>query len=191
MIKFFKYNNSIAAALLLGCFFMCSCENEIKKVQDLGKKQIGVEEGKTIESYLSQGGKMRAKLTAPTMLRYLYDTPKVVFPNTMHVDFYDSLTTVESQLNSKYGRYLETENKVFLKDSVVVFNRKGDTLWTNELYWDQNQAKFYTDKRVRIKKAFGEQYFNGIGMWSNQSFTDIHINNLQPDSYINVADSTY
>ena len=40
------------------------------KVKALFQKKLGVDEAINIESYMSQGGKMRAKLTAPLMLRY-------------------------------------------------------------------------------------------------------------------------
>jgi hypothetical protein len=49
---------------------------------------LGVEEGKNIESYMSQGGKMKAKLTAPIMLRYMLDTPKVEFTKSYACRFF-------------------------------------------------------------------------------------------------------
>jgi LPS export ABC transporter protein LptC len=188
-----RFNNiiKILAALTIGCFFVMGCENEIKTVQDLGKRTLGVEEGKNIESYMSQSGKMRAKLRAPFMLRYLLDTPKVEFPRTMHVDFYDDTLAIESQLNCKYGRYLENDNKVYLRDSVIVFNRTGDTLWTDELYWDQLKGEFFTDKRVKVKRDFNGKYIHGIGLKSDQNFSNITIYNIQPDTYMIVPDSTY
>ncbi|MCU0322477.1 MAG: LPS export ABC transporter periplasmic protein LptC, partial [Chitinophagaceae bacterium] len=163
MINRFNNISTLLAAIIMGCFFVTSCENEIKTVQDLGKRTLGVEEAKNIESYMSQAGKMRAKLSAPLMLRYLLDTPKVEFTKTMHVDFFDDTLGVESQLNCKYGRYLENDNKVYLRDSVVVFNRTGDTLWTDELLWDQIKQEFYTDKFVRLKKGFNSTYILGYG----------------------------
>ena len=123
---------TIIAAITIGCFFVSSFENDISVVQNLNKKQATVEEGKQIESYLSEAGKVKAKLTAPLMLRY-QDSAKVEFPKSLHVDFYNDSTKVESKLSAKYGRYLENDNKVFLRDSVVVFNMKGDTLFCKEL----------------------------------------------------------
>lgn len=189
--RFNKIYDSLAA-ILLGCFFVVGCENEIKTVQDLGKKTLGVEEGINIESYMSQAGKMRAKLSAPYMLRYLLDTPKVEFTKSMHVDFFDDTLAIESQLSCKYGRYLENDNKVFLKDSVVVFNRTGDTLWTEELYWDQLKEEFYTNKFVRVKKGFNATYILGYGgMRSDQSLNNITFYSIREGSYYNVPDSTY
>jgi len=187
-ISMIMKSTKIVAALFFGCFFVWSCENDMREVQNLSKKSIGVEEGKEIESYLSQEGKVKAKLTAPLMLRYQNDTPKVEFPKTLRVDFYNDSTKVESKLFAKYGRYLENENKVFLRDSVIVFNMAGDTLICKELYWDQLKAKFYTDKNVIIRKP--DQKVYGTGLDADQDFKNITIKNVH-DSYLNIPDSSF
>src|SRR5690349_8666650 len=98
----------LAAALLMGCFFVItSCENSQEEVDQLFKKKIAIEEGKTIESYLSQSGKVKAKLTAPYMLRYEADSPYIEFPHTLHVDFFDDSTKVESTVDARYAKYIE------------------------------------------------------------------------------------
>lgn len=188
MISIIMKLTKIVAALFFGCFFVWSCENDMREVQNLSKKSIGVEEGKEIESYLSQEGKVKAKLTAPLMLRYQNDTPKVEFPKTLRVDFYNDSTKVESKLFAKYGRYLENENKVFLRDSVIVFNMAGDTLICKELYWDQLKAKFYTDKNVIIHKP--DQKVYGRGLEADQDFKNITIKNVH-NSYLNIPDSSF
>ncbi len=181
--------------LSITTIFLISCENDVTEVQNLGKKNAGIEEGKNIESFLSNGGRVKAKLTAPVMLRYQLDTIKTEFPKSLHVDFYDSAATVESQLNARYGRYLENDNKVFLRDSVIVFNRKGDTLWCNELYWDQTKGTFFTDKHVKISRASPRQKVDGQGLIADQNFkwfTIIKVGRFynEGESFINVPDST-
>ncbi len=176
------------AALVTGCFFVFSCENDMRKVQQLGKKTIGIEEAKDIESYLSQSGKVKAKLLAPLMLRYQRDTPKVEFPKSLFVIFFDDSLKVESQLSAKYGHYFENENKVFLRDSVVVFNVRGDTLFCKELYWDQQKSIFYTDKNVILHQQ--NQKIYGTGMVADQSFKFFTIKNPH-NSYINIPDSSF
>ena len=176
------------AAFFAGCFFVFSCENDINKVRDLNKKSVGIEEGKQIESYLSQNGKVKAKLFSPLMLRYMLDTPKVVFPKTLKVDFYSDSTKIESRLFAKYGQYLENDNKVFLRDSVVVFNINGDTLFCQELYWDQVKAIFYTDKNVIIHKP--DQKVYGNGLIADQSFKWFTIKHPH-NSFMKIADSSF
>lgn len=184
--KFLSYK--ILAAIVCGCFFIWSCENDMRVIQDLNKRSIGVEEGRNIESFLSQEGRVKAKLMAPLMLRYMRDTPKVEFPKTLRVDFFDDSTKIESKLFAKYGNYLENENRVFLKDSVVVFNVKGDTLFCKELYWDQIKATFYTDKNVIIHQPNQKVY--GTGLVADQSFKWFTIKKIH-NSYMNVPDSSF
>ena len=58
-----------AAAGLAGCFFLLACENDLATIRDLQKNKLTVDEVMGVESYMSQAGVMRAKLTAPYMLR--------------------------------------------------------------------------------------------------------------------------
>jgi LPS export ABC transporter protein LptC len=135
-----------AALFTTGCFFMPGCENDPKRIRELTENKVMKEDAINVESYLSQDGKMKAKLRAPLMSRVSADTLYVEFPKTLHVDFYDDSTKIESWLDSKYGKYYENLNKVYLRDSVVVINLKGDTLKSPDLWWDQNRKLFYTDQ---------------------------------------------
>ena len=173
MINRFPHNNILKAALLGGCFLFSACENDMKVIDEWTKDKQLVEEGRNIETLISEGSHMKARLTSPLMLRYMTDTVFVEFPKTLKVDFYNVTGTVESHLNSKYGKYFETMNRVLLKDSVVIFNFQGDSLQTNELWWDQNSQKIYTDKQVRIRKSGNLIY--GIGMDAKQDLSDITI----------------
>lgn len=167
----------IPAALIISCLFVLSCENDIKEVNELLGKQTGVEEGKDITSYMSQEGTVKAKLRAPYMLRYQSDSPYVEFPKSLHVDFFNDSIKIESTVDALYARYREFENKVFLKDSVVVINiEKGDTLRTNELWWDQNTEEFFTDKPVRIYQK--DKTIFGHGLKAKQDFSSYDIFNI-------------
>lgn len=141
------------AALLLGCFFVVtftSCENSQEELDTIYQKKVAIEEAKNVTSYLSQSGKVKAKLTSPYMLRYqVPDSPYIEFPRTMHVDFFDDSTKIESTVDSRYAKYVEFAHKILLRDSVVVMSfRNGDTLRTQELWWDQDKQEFYTNKEA-------------------------------------------
>jgi hypothetical protein len=111
-------------------FLLSSCENKQEDIDQWTKNVNLKEQATTVESYLSQGGLLKAKLTAPLMYRYQRDTVYTEFPNTLHVDFYDDSLGIESWLTSMYGIYYDNLNKVFLRDSVTVINNDGDTLRT-------------------------------------------------------------
>jgi LPS export ABC transporter protein LptC len=173
MIKqLFFYKILRAAAFIAGCFFLFACENDMNEVAGLNKKTIAVEEARQIQTFYSQEGRMKAKLISPLMLHYQTDSPYFEFPKTLHVDFFNTDKQdgkVESVLNARYGRYKQNENKVFLKDSVQVYNLTGDTLYCDELWWDQQLQKFYTDKPVRIHQK--DKIIFGKGMEAGQDFS--------------------
>ncbi len=141
-----------AAALIMSCFFFIACENNLEKIRDMQRTRLSVDEVKSVTSYLSQGGRMKAKLTAPLMLRYFDSVPRVEFPNSLHVDFYNDSMQIESYLDAKKAWYYEQQSRILLSDSVVVIRIDGDTLKTNELYWEQNLHKLYTTKDVEIRQ---------------------------------------
>lgn len=163
---------NIIAAIFTGCFFLCSCENKLSDVEKFNQKDIAREEGKNVVIKYSVGGKKKAILTGPLLNRVQDTVPYIEFPKSVHVDFFDLRDSVESKLDAKYARYIETQSKVFLKDNVRIINVKGDTLYCDELYWDRSHtgAEFYTDKPVRIRRK--TEIIDGIGMEAKQDFKE-------------------
>ena len=172
------YKFSFAAALLTGCFFITACGNTDEQIKNITSKRIGVEQAKGVSINYSIGAKTKARVTAPLMLRYQDTVPYVEFPKSIHADFYNDSLAIESRLDALYGRYMETESKVYLRDSVRLFNIAGDTLYCNELYWDRNRVgrEFYTDKPVRIRTK--THIINGTGFESSQDFKNQLIRNI-------------
>ena len=158
------------AVVILFALLLFSCENTDKELQEMSSKNLGIEEVKNADINYTLGGKSKAKLLSPLMLRVQDVNPYVEFPKKLHVDFYNDTGSVDSRLDALYGKYFEAESKVFLKDSVVVINVLGDTLYCQELWWDRNRTcfEFYTDKAVRIRRKL--QIIDGIGMEARQDF---------------------
>jgi LPS export ABC transporter protein LptC len=186
MIKEIIQKNFQKAVLVTGCLFVFACENSQRSLDEWREQREMVEEASYIETFFSQNGRMKAKLTAPKMLRYSRDTIFVEFPNSLKMIFFDSLGIAESDLNARYGIYFESLNKAYLRDSVVVANINGDTLWTPDLWWDQNSKKFYTDKNVRIYRK-GDRIYGGKGLEAAQDLSDILIR--KPTGTVTVPDS--
>lgn len=152
---------------------MLACENDEQKVNAFFQKKLGVDEADTIESFISQSGQMKARLTAPVFLRYQDTSQRIVLPKTLHVDFYDSTKNIESRMDAMQAYYYENKNIVYLKDNVKVYNTKGDTLVCAELTWDQNLGKFFTDKFVSIHTP--DMIIYGEGLSAPQDFKTFEI----------------
>jgi LPS export ABC transporter protein LptC len=177
------------AALVTGCFFLCSCENDIKGVYT-DKKELGKDVAKNVVTRYSLAGRKKAVLTSPLMYNVKDTASYIEFPNTLHVDFYNEKgDTIESRLDAKYAKYKENHSIVFLRDSVRVLNTLGDTLYCDELYWDRSRTgvEFYTDKPVRIRQKM--QVIDGTGMEAKQDFKEWHI--IHPTGFVKVAGSEF
>lgn len=187
MIK--KIHIKILAALITGCFFLAGCENSQKEIDDLTSRRIGVEEGKDISINYSMEGHTKARLLAPVMLRYQDSGSYIEFPNGVHGDFFSNELKVETTLDARFARYIETESKVFLRDSVKLINIKGDTLYCDELYWDRTRKgqEFFTDKPIRIRTK--EYIFDGMGLDAPQDFTSWHI--VHPTGFMKIRSSEF
>lgn len=165
-----------AIGLLAIPLLFCACENNQEEVNNLNSKKTGVEEARNVNINYTTSGKTKGVLSAPLMYRVQDTLPYIEFPQTVHVDFYKD-SVIESRLDARYAKYIETQSKVFLKDSVRVINTKGDTLYCEELWWDRSRfnSEFYTTKPVKIRTP--TRIIDGTGMESKQDFTNWHITN--------------
>jgi LPS export ABC transporter protein LptC len=175
MNSLFIHKNFITA-ILLGCIFLCSCENNETAVKNLTNKKIGIEEAQNIELKYSVNGKSKAIVHAPLMYTVQEKKPYMEFTKTLHADFFNENEIKESTLDAQYAKYNQNESVVFLKGSVTVINiSKGDTLFCEELYWDRQKTghEFYTDKPVKIRTK--TETINGKGLDASQDFKNWHI----------------
>jgi LPS export ABC transporter protein LptC len=167
-----------AIGLLSLLLLFCACENDPEEVNNLNSKKTGVEEARNVNINYTTSGKTKGVLSAPLMYRVQDTLPYIEFPQTVHVDFYKD-SVIESRLDARYAKYIETQSKVFLKDSVRVINTKGDTLYCEELWWDRSRFnnEFYTTKPVKIRTP--TRVIDGTGMEAKQDFTSWHITNTK------------
>ena len=188
---FTKAYSKLIAVFILGCIFLSACENSKEEIDKLTAKKLGVEEAVKVDINYTLSGKAKAKLSAPLMLRVQDTMPYVEFPKTIHVDFYNDSSKIESILDAKYAKYIESQSKILLRDSVRFIGLKnGDTLYCNELYWDRNRPvyQFYTDKPVQIRTKM--QFQNGIGFETSQDFKNKVLYKVT-NSFIRVPSSQF
>ena len=70
-----------------------------------------------------------------------------------------------------------------MKDDVVVVNEKGERLSTQELTWNKEKKKIYTDKYVQIETE--DAILRGDGFEADERFTRYKI--LKPKGPIKIA----
>ena len=135
---------------------------------------VGIERAEGVELHYSDSAVVRVIVHAPTLLRYIaQDTPKQTFPDGLDADFYNQYQQQTSKLVANYAEQFEREQRVYLRDSVRIWNKKGEMLETDELIWDKLGERISSTERVRIVTP--TQIINGIGFSSNLDFSAYEI----------------
>ena len=139
---------SVLGVLLLSA---AGCVNDIKQVEALHTRSVGVEVAKDIKTYYyGVNGHIKGVLTAPWLYRYMKDTPYMVLDHGLRVDFYNDSMQLQSVLTAKRGEYYENTSDITVSDSVVVTTQTGKRLSTSVLHWDPNRQQFYTDSPATL-----------------------------------------
>jgi len=160
--------------------FFASCENDIKKVQELTAKQdSAIVSARSIEMYYTTNGINNILMKAPLLNRYVQDKGKsqLEFPEGMDLTFYNQEGSITSTIRADYSIYYEDEGRWIAKFNVVATNERGETLNTEYLIWLQNEKKIMSDQFVKINTADG--IFYGDGFESDQTFSSWELVNMR------------
>lgn len=165
----------VLAALLLST----SCKNDLAEVEALNDQlQVDVETAKDVEILYSDSAQVRVRITGPTMLYHLDRAePEQEFPDGVNVEFFGPDGEVTSQLTAQYGLRKQNQKEVVVRDSVIWKSVEGDTLETEELFWDERREKIYSKKFVVITRP--DEVIYGHGFEADQDFSYSRINAIE------------
>ncbi len=152
-----------------------SCENDLSKVKEIEKKQKGeVEITKGAQIIYSDSAHVKAKLNAAIIYHFKTATPYYEMPQGIEVLFFDKDLKQTTKVTSKYAIQRENQKIIQLKKEVVATNAEGSTFESEELIWDENTKKFYSNLPVTITLNKGlptQKIINGPGFWANEDFS--------------------
>ncbi|MDQ3142153.1 MAG: LPS export ABC transporter periplasmic protein LptC [Bacteroidota bacterium] len=161
----FIYKIVLFAAILL---FSCS-EQRVEWSDDEAGVYNNKELLKNVVIYFSDSGKIQIKITAPKMIRHTDDADlKEEFPDGFLAYFYDANQLLLNTMASKYAIRVNSEQKTYMRDSVVFHSPNQETIRTSELIWDERNGRLYTDKYVRIIR--NKEMVQGYGFETDERF---------------------
>lgn len=165
--------------ILLITIGLSACENDIEEVNRLfDHTEIQQEIMKEVESLYSDSAIVGIRIKAPTLIRFIdKKNPRQEFPDGLSVDFFSPNGRISSKLNAKFGLRYENKNQVIVRDSVVWESGRNEILETEELIWDEDKEKLYTNKYVTIIRP--DEIIFGYGFESNQDFSYSKINAIE------------
>lgn len=161
---------------LLFVLFTIGCTNDPNIVRDfIVEQEFPIEEIKGVELLHTENGKIKAKIIANTIKRFVEKQPQLIFSDNFVVTFYSDSSIVQSVLSAENAFVYEQKNIMIASDNVIL-EGNNNRLETEELIWDEKSNMIYTDKEVRITTA--KEVFFGKGFKSNTDFSEYTISKI-------------
>ncbi|XOV92456.1 MAG: LPS export ABC transporter periplasmic protein LptC [Bacteroidota bacterium] len=137
----------------------------------------------SVDTEMSDEGHIVVKLKAPRQLDLANGDTE--WPEGLYLQYLNEEGVVTSTFIADYV-YKESEKNIYRGEGNVVVRslNNGDELHTEELFWDPNDEKFYTDRFVTIKSE--DEVHTGEGLIANQDFTTYQIQ--KPSGTINLIE---
>ncbi len=123
---------------------------------------------------MSQNGRRSYHFTTPLMEGYSQARePYQEFRKGVTITTYqdDSLSTVDVVLTANYAIYYKERQLWEAKGDVVVTKSDGKRLYTQQLYWNAQTKKIYSNVDSKVVMGQGRHECIGEGFESNEEFT--------------------
>lgn len=166
----------MVASAIAGATFLVSCKSDIERV-----KAISNFEGKpteTMENFkmtYSEGGHYKMVVSAPIVQRYSLRNPPISeFRKGINVITYDQAGKRVASITAKYAILHADQQLWEARGNVVGKNDKGETLYTEKLFWNQNTGRVSSDVFVKVVKPDGSVN-TGEGIDADQKFQNYTI----------------
>lgn len=166
------YIQSIVAVFIVTMLF--SCKNNFNEVQKIGLSEnepIGIAED--INLKYTDSGRVTANLISPKMLDYTNrDFGYNEFPDGVHLELFDEKNQ-KSTVVADYAIVYSNTGLIDMQGHVVLSSHKKDTLFAEQLYYDQNKEWLFTNKPVTFRT--GLDIINGNGFDSDTKFSEAEV----------------
>ena len=173
---------NIVTVFTVTLFF--SCDNNFKAVQNIGILDSGpLTIADNINSKYTDSGQLKSILQSPKMLNYSNrEFAFYEFPEGINLILYDDDNN-ESNVVADYAIMYSKTDLIDLQGNVVLATHNKDTLFAEQLYYDQLKEWLFTNEPVTFKMQ--DQLINGNGFDSNRNFSNAHVLEMTGHVYLN------
>jgi LPS export ABC transporter protein LptC len=125
-----------------------------------------------VDMLISEEGTTRMRVLADVW--EMFDRaaePHWLFPEGIYVEEFDSLFNIITTIKADTAWNFTAKDLWRLRGNVQIKSVSGDEFETEELFMNQSEERFFSDKDIEIRRADGT-IVRGIGFESNQSVTE-------------------
>ncbi|MDE6543664.1 MAG: LPS export ABC transporter periplasmic protein LptC [Muribaculaceae bacterium] len=158
-----------AVALLIGC-----SQEKADTIESVEPGSFPTMRTVNVSTLVSDSGYTRYHITAPEWL--MYDEAKEPhwdFPDGIDMERYDDNREVEATFRADSAKYFNVKRMWRFDGNVRMRNTAGDRFATEQLFWDQQQGKVYSDSFIHIERT--DRTLEGMGFESNEQMTEYTI----------------
>ena len=150
----------ILSIILIG---LIGCESNFKEIQkDNFTAFVPSGEAEDFNLKYTDSGKIKSILISPRMLSYSNaDFPFTEFPEGIDVTLYDNKAK-KTFVKSDYAISYKDPDVIDLRGNVRISTENGQLMETSQLYFDQKNEWFYTQKKFKFTDAKGVSNGEGI-----------------------------
>ena len=164
LIKVFfhkKNYNFLVVTSLMG--LLLGCESNLKDIQkDNFSDFVPSNNADEVHLKYTDSGRITGILVSKKMLDYaVVDFPFTEFPKGVNVILYDK-NQKKTVVTSNYAISYKETGIIDLQDKVKITSDDGQMLETQQLYYDQKNAWFFTERKYKFSSPKGESYGQGI-----------------------------
>ncbi len=151
------------AFVLFGAMSILSCESTFKDVQKMSFSEFTPSgEADDFNLKYTDSGRITSILVSPKMLDYqTVEFPFTEFPKGIHVTLYDK-NGKRTFVVADYAVTYKGTEIIDLQGNVKISNEQGQFLETEQLYFDQRNEWFLTEKKFKFTDPKGVTYGEGI-----------------------------
>lgn len=163
---------NIVPLAVVAMFF--SCNNTLKKVQGLDLESYApVSIAENINTKYTDSGRLTIILVSPKMVNFTNrEFPFYKFPEGIDLTLFDDDNN-KNTVTSDHAIMYDQTNLIDLQGNVVLTTSTNDTLFTEQLFYDQKKEWLFTNQPVKFRTK--DYITNGTGFDSNKNFTNAQV----------------
>jgi len=179
--------NKLVYIIIVLISIIQGCSNKLETINSItASDTIPVLYSKNIFIQRTDSGKIILIAKAPIVKHIVNKNDTLtIFPNGIEVETFTNYPQVESKISANYAKHYESKRLWEVKNNVIARNYKGDTLYTELLYWDEKRKLIYSNKFCKIITEDG-LLIGKNGFEADESLTKWKVINTQ--GTVNVKD---
>ncbi|WP_323755458.1 LPS export ABC transporter periplasmic protein LptC [Roseivirga sp.] len=158
-----------------------ACFSEPKKLAEMEEYKGPILESENVEIIMTEGSIRKLGIKGNKQLTF--SNGDLEFPETIRIDFFDGEGDTTSVLTALEGFY-DAKTKLYRAtgDVVVINLKENQTLKTEELFWNPNTERIYTDQFFIVTTE--TDLIQGTGMDAPQDFSEFKVTNPKDTEFL-------